>query len=178
MRQLHPKSVWLFFINNIVSTFAALVMLGLAGTFFLFQLGSVEQITASLIQSALMIWGVLLAIFILFGIPVYIWSLWSYRLYKYELLDNAFRKEHGVITKIYISIPYDRIQNVDIYRGFFARLLGLSDLHIQTAGVQAVSPGSTALSEGQLPGLSKADAEKLRDELIERSQKFRSKNGL
>ena len=76
-----------------------------------------------------------------------------------------------------MTIPYDRIQNVDIYRGILARLLGLSDLNIQTAGMSAiinrygVSGGG---AEGRLPALSREVAEQLRDELIQRARQ--SKN--
>ncbi|MEK7680604.1 MAG: PH domain-containing protein [Patescibacteria group bacterium] len=80
----------------------------------------------------------------------------------------------GVITKKYVTIPYDKIQNVDIYRGILARILGLSDLHIQTAGasLQISRYGLLgAAAEGRLSGLSQADAEQLRDELIRRAKR-------
>ncbi len=102
----------------------------------------------------------------------YIWARLSYRFYRYELRDNGFRKESGVIYKSYVTIPYDRIQNVDVYRGILARMLGLSDLHIQTAGA------GTMLGEGRLPGLSHEVAEQLRDELINRSRASRTGQGL
>ena len=76
-----------------------------------------------------------LFVIMLFGTAVaFIWAKLSYRFYKYELTENGFRKELGVVYKKYVTIPYDRIQNVDIYRGIVARLLGLSDLNVQTAG--------------------------------------------
>lgn len=113
-------------------------------------------------------WFVIIAILLI--ILLFVWAKLSYRFYKYELTDDGFRKELGVIYKKYVTIPYDRIQNVDIYRGILARLLGLSDLNIQTAGSSAqVSKG-----EGILPGLLHEDAEKLRDELIRRAKQ--SKN--
>jgi len=56
---------------------------------------------------------------------------------------------------------------VDIYRGVLARLLGLSDVHIQTAGY-SMPRRSGFGSEGRLPGLGVAVAEKLRDELIDK----------
>lgn len=93
----------------------------------------------------------------------YTWAYLSYKFYKYELAKDGFKKELGVIYKKYVTIPYDRIQNVDIYRGILARLLGISDIQIQTAGMSGI-----ALSEGRLPGLSKRDAEELRDQLIHR----------
>ena len=48
----------------------------------------------------------------------YIWARLSYKNYRYRLTDLALEKELGVISKKYVSIPYDKIQNVDIYRGF------------------------------------------------------------
>ena len=42
--------------------------------------------------------------------------------------------EKGVIYKVYTNIPYERIQNIDIYRGIIARLCGFSAVSVQTAG--------------------------------------------
>ena len=107
-----------------------------------------------------------------------VWSKLSYHYYRYELTEDGFRKESGVISKKYVTIPYERIQNVDIYRGLIARILGLSDLNIQTAGASAVvtrkGGAMSAGAEGRLPGVSKEDAELLRDELVKRSRQ--SKN--
>ncbi len=54
-----------------------------------------------------------------------------------------------------------------------ACLLGLSDLNIQTAGSASqtsVYMSFTGGAEGRLTGVSKEDAEKLRDELIRRAK--------
>lgn len=107
----------------------------------------------------------------------FVWAKLSYNFYRYELTEAGFRKELGVIYKKYVTIPYDRIQNVDIYRGLLARILGLSDLNIQTAGASAIVGryGSASIgSEGRLPGLSREIAEKLRDELIQRARYSKS----
>lgn len=98
-------------------------------------------------------------------ILAFIWSKLTYRFYRYELTEAGFRKELGVIYKKYVTIPYDRIQNVDIYRGILARMLGLSDLNIQTAGASGAIG-----AEGRLPGLSREVAEQVRDELIKRAR--------
>ena len=116
----------------------------------------------------------LLMIFLVgFYTCLYFWAKLSYKNYKYQLRPEGFYKEYGVIWKKYVTIPYSRIQNVDIYRGLIARLLGLSDLHVQTAGMSFTGKrGSRA--EGRLPGLSIKDANMIRDELIKRSQKSNS----
>jgi len=108
----------------------------------------------------------------------YVWAKLSYENYKYELTDDSFRKELGVIYKKYVSIPYERIQNIDIYRGILDRLLGLSNLHVQTAGASSAMNYRGMWrggAEGKLPGLSKEVAEQLRDELVKRSQGAKGK---
>lgn len=117
--------------------------------------------------------------FIIFTVLIFdfIWAKLSYHFYRYELTEAGFRKELGVIYKKYVTIPYDRIQNIDIYRGILARLLGLSDLNIQTAGYSSLATRQGVFdleSEGSLPGLSREVAEELRNELVKRST--RSKN--
>lgn len=84
--------------------------------------------------------------------------------WKYQLTEKAIKIEKGVIWKKYISIPYNKIQNIDIYRGIIDRILGLSKVQIQTAGYSITKYGVT--SEGQLPGLNKNTAETLREALI------------
>ena len=169
MQQLDPRAVWLFFISGLLRWLFILLFLGFyfLGMFFEF---STSDFTFTTIGWA----GVILFIVVLL---LYVWSRLSFYFYRYELTELGFRKELGVITKKYVTIPYDRIQNVDIYRGLLARLLGLSDLNIQTAGAAAqVSRygGLAGGAEGRLPGLSRTVAENLRDELIHRAKQ--SKN--
>jgi hypothetical protein len=121
----------------------------------------------------------LLVIFLAYCLFCRLWAGLSYNAYKYELTEDVFKKEHGVIWKRYVSIPYERIQNVDIHRGVIARILGLSSLMIQTAGYSGHNR-SFALGagdpEGKLPGLSREKAEELREDLIRKTKG--SKSGL
>lgn len=104
---------------------------------------------------------------IIFGFVVdYILARLTYHFYNYELGEEALRIERGIIEKRQIFIPYERIQNVDIYRGIFERMLGLSEISIQTAGYGITTEAMGA--EGKLPGLSVEDAEKLREELLQK----------
>jgi membrane protein YdbS with pleckstrin-like domain len=100
---------------------------------------------------------------VFFVVIIFIWSRLYYNSYKFEISKKGLKIEKGVIWKHYITIPYDRIQNVDILRGAFDRLLGLSDLQVQTAGYSGA-----VLTEGRLQGLLPGDAEKLRDELVDK----------
>lgn len=87
------------------------------------------------------------------------------RSYAFVLRDDVFYKESGIITKKFTSIPYDRIQNVDLERDIFDRILGLSKVRIETAGSLAL--------EGSLPGVGMSDAERLRDDLLAHAKRSR-----
>lgn len=172
MKKLDPKAVWLFFISFILRVFFPLIFLIFYGLIILFSKTSVIKNGPSFSLSN---WLLICLPFIIFFILCFVWAKLTYRFYRYELADIGFRKESGVIYKRYVTIPYDRIQNVDIYRGVLDRLLGLSDLHIQTAGMStSISRYGGQAAEGRLPGLSRETAEQLRDELIRRVS--RSKN--
>lgn len=162
MNQLHPKAIWLFFISSFLRLFIVFIFLGFQATILLSEIGEDKGVAGYI--------GWFLVIVVFLIVLLFVWAKLSYRFYKYELTDDGFRKELGVIYKKYVTIPYDRIQNVDIYRGILARILGLSDLNIQTAG----SSAQVSRGEGRLPGLLHKDAEKLRDELIRRAKQLKN----
>jgi len=170
MKQLDPKAVWLFFFSYIVRWIFFLVVLGLLLTSILVNVFKATGAPSS--GSLLWLW-LIIPVFLIF---LFIWAKLSYRFYRYELTESGFRKESGVIYKHYVTIPYERIQNVDIYRGILARLLGLSDLQIQTAGLSGGVGyyGRGVAVEGRLLGLSKKVAEELRDELINRARQSKT----
>ncbi|OVE77627.1 hypothetical protein BVX98_02190 [bacterium F11] len=164
MKNIDPKSIWLFF-----SRYVQYWLIFIALILFINYTSSNYLRTHEGSLRTTLIWVIAIPIILIIN---YFWSKLCYRFYKYQLTDLDFRKEQGVISKIHVSIPYDRIQNVDIRRGLLTRILGLSDLHIQTAGSSTANALGDA--EGKLPGLSKETAENLRDELIKRAQKARS----
>ena len=156
MKQLHPRAIWLFFLN--LSSILSVAVLIFISMFFIWIFPVTDTRDRLNILSGA---GAVAIVIVL----LYILARLTYHFYRYEFTENTFKKEHGIIWKKYVSIPYDRVQNVDIYRGIVARLLGLSDLQIQTAG--GITAGSYgAFSEGRLPGLAKEEAERLREELI------------
>lgn len=162
MQHLDPKAFWLFVIQYIVGiTFLYFTLFLTFGVplFLVFFEGS----SAILLS----IFGIYLGIglYILLIVLGVVWAKAAYNNYLYELRDDGFRKESGVIIKRYVTIPYERIQNVDIVRGVWARALGLSDLQIQTAGQSL-----PVVAEGRLPALQPEVAEKLRDELVKRAK--------
>jgi len=174
MQQLNPKAVWLFFISFVLRSFIPIIILSIWGSAFLGGIGESLDSGGEFSFGFLnWLWFIIPAFLVL----CFVWAKLTYHYYRYELTDAGFRKELGVIYKKYVTIPYDRIQNVDIYRGILARILGLSDLNIQTAGMSAtvgrygISGGG---SEGRLPALSLEVAEQLRDELIQRARQVKN----
>jgi len=174
MKQLDPKAIWLFYFGFFIGIlFIAISFVWIFG--FVLRDFPLDEIRSQIdmpwyILFVINFWWLILLVLAVLG---YVWSYLSWHFYRYEVREDGFRKEHGVIWKKYVTIPYERIQNVDIYRGVLARILGLSDLQIQTAGMSATVGRygiSGAGAEGRLPGISREDAEKLRDELVKRAR--------
>lgn len=174
MKQLDPKAVWLFFFGFVLRWFMVIIFLSIWGLTFLDGFnGTIGNEGEFSFRFLNWLW-VIIPIFL---VLCFVWAKLTYHFYRYELAEAGFRKELGVIYKKYVTIPYDRIQNVDIYRGILARILGLSDLNIQTAGMSAIVGRhgmSGGGSEGRLPALSRTEAEHLRDELVRRASQTKN----
>ncbi len=164
-RQLHPRAVWLFFFNRVIAWIFLGAIIASQVALIFSEMGK----TPGEINGGLFL-GWFLITFVIIIILAFVVAKLSYRFYRFELTAGEYKAERGIIWKRYISIPYERIQNVDIYRGVLDRLLGLSDLNIQTAGYGAAGMGGTGGSEGRLPGLDRQEAEKIREELIKRAK--------
>lgn len=164
MHKLHPKAVWLFLSQSL---FGYIFLFLILGFFYFVMSGNLAATFSNTDINMLHIVNIFMLGFIILIfvslIPSFIIAHLTYENWKYELTEAAVKIEKGIIWKKYISIPYERIQNVDIHRGVFARILGLSDLQIQTAGYSGY-----VQTEGRLPGLDQVLAEKLRDELIKK----------
>ena len=75
----------------------------------------------------------------------------------YQLRDDDLVFRRGIMWTRIVSVPYGRMQLVDITRGPVGRVLGLADLKLVTAAASASI---------QIPGLRNDDAEELRDRLV------------
>ena len=75
----------------------------------------------------------------------------------YQLRDDDLLFRRGIMFHRVVSVPYGRMQLIDINRGPVARFLGLAELRFVTA---AAATGVT------IPGLPDADADSLRDALV------------
>lgn len=173
MQKLDPKAVWMFFFRILTAWSILFIFLSFWLFGFLASSGVCRNTALAFwicgSAASYILWIVI--IFALFVVLCWFWAKLTYHFFNYQLTEHAFKKEHGIIWKKYVSIPYERIQNVDIYRGVITRILGLSDLHIQTAGYSGVTRGRARgiRAEGYVPGLDKHIAEQLREELIRRT---------
>lgn len=83
--------------------------------------------------------------------------------YQLRRDDLLFRR--GIMFQRFVAVPYGRMQLVDITRGPVARWLGLADLKLVTAA---------AATGVLIPGLTVAEAESLRDALVQLAESRRA----
>ncbi len=83
----------------------------------------------------------------------------------YRLRDDDLVFRKGIMFLRVVAVPYGRMQLVDINRGPIARAFGLSELKLVTAA---------AASHITIPGLPEAEAESLRDRLVELAESRRA----
>ncbi|QIZ99863.1 PH domain-containing protein [Leifsonia sp. PS1209] len=83
--------------------------------------------------------------------------------YRMREDDLLFRR--GIMYQRFVSVPYGRMQLIDINRGPVGRILGLADLKFVTA---AASTGVV------IPGLPEPVAADLRDRLVELAESRRA----
>jgi putative membrane protein len=134
-RRLHPATIALRFLKEAPSTVLALP----AGLAFASRSG----LTGALILAAVL--GALLV--------AVKWVGW--RRFRYGVGSEVIVIESGILHRNRRSIPFDRIQDVDIERTFLARLLGLAKVRIET--------GAGGKDEGLLDSVSLAEAHRLRE---------------
>jgi len=107
-------------------------------------------------QTAL-IAGVVLLVALFISLLLY-WQRFSFRVGSDEI-----RIDSGIINRTHRSIPFDRVQDVDITQGPVARLLGIAKVKFETGG-SAAAKGE----DGVLPAITLARAEALRDQVRSR----------
>ncbi|KQR53595.1 hypothetical protein ASF88_01640 [Leifsonia sp. Leaf336] len=83
----------------------------------------------------------------------------------YRLRDDDLLFRRGIMYQRFVSVPYGRMQLIDITRGPVGRMLGLADLKFVTAA---------ASTNVVVPGLPEAEAAELRDRLVELAESRRA----
>jgi membrane protein YdbS with pleckstrin-like domain len=81
----------------------------------------------------------------------------EYRAWGYRMDEENLRLRYGVWIRTEVLVPLDRVQHIDLSQGPIEKAFGVSRLIVHTAGTQ--------YSRVALPGLSRPDAERMRDEI-------------
>lgn len=93
-----------------------------------------------------------------------VWRTWyagaAYRAWRYELTDEGLELRSGVFWRRCSSMPYHRLQQVDVGQGPLERRFGLSSVQLRSAA---------ATTDASIPGIADADVEPLRRLLMRRA---------
>lgn len=83
----------------------------------------------------------------------------AWRNWGFAVGARALHLDHGVFTRRSSTIPFHRVQHIDLEAGPVERRLGLTTLVLRTA---------SATSDSTVPGIDTAAAEDLRRRILER----------
>lgn len=133
-RRVHPGTIFLRFLKEAPSTVLALP-------------AALAVISDAGIGRALAVAGAIAAAAIFFQ-----WLAWSR--FRYGVGAGEIVIESGILHRNRRSIPFGRIQDVDIERALLARLFGLAKVRIET--------GAGGKDEGLLDSVTVAEADRLR----------------
>lgn len=147
-RRVSPRFVWVDLVGSILGTLA--LTAAAAVPFWIAQLPALLALP-----------GVVLAI----GIVVIAFTPRRVRAIGYLLRDDDFLVRRGIMFQRFAAVPYGRMQLVDINRGPLDRAMGLAELKLVTAA---------SASNVAVPGLPMADAEELRDRLVDLAESRRA----
>lgn len=140
MERLDPRvrTVW---------GFAAVVSAGLVGgvaTGIIVFFTNLPLLTGVALGAVLVVIGLLFTVF-------------RYRIWRFEVQDDALYLERGVITRVRTVVPFVRIQHVDTQRGPIDRMVGISSVVVYTAGSRG--------ADVAIPGLDPDRASELQHRL-------------
>lgn len=91
------------------------------------------------------------------GLLVRWWTALVWRSWQFRVGDGALQLRHGVLTRRESTIPYHRVQHIDLEAGPLERRMGLTSLILRTA---------SASSDSTVPGIDAAEAEALRTRIL------------
>ena len=86
-------------------------------------------------------------------------ALARYRIWRFDIQDDALYLERGVVTRVDTVVPFVRVQHVDTQRGPLERATGLASVVVYTAGSRG--------ADVTIPGLTPDRAQRIQTELRE-----------
>lgn len=91
------------------------------------------------------------------GLLVRWWTSLVWRAWQFRVGARALHLRHGVLTRRESTIPYHRVQHIDLEAGPLERRMGLTSLILRTA---------SASSDSTVPGIDAGEAEALRVRIL------------
>ena len=152
MESLHPRIrvVWGVGAAVTAAVLTALVGVGIRGAPVVgIDLGGVADL-AVVLPVALGALGLALGV---------VHAVAHYRIWRFDLQEDALYLERGVLTRVDTVVPFVRVQHVDTQRGPLERATGLASVVVYTAGSRG--------ADVTIPGLTPERAQALQSELRE-----------
>ncbi|MDZ4170175.1 MAG: PH domain-containing protein [Coriobacteriia bacterium] len=157
LRRTHPLTVAVRTASTVgqaVVAFVALSFIGSAGG---------RDTLATIGLAAMVVLGALIT-------SAFAWLNWAF--FRYGVQGTDLVITEGWLIKKHRAIPLARVQGIDIRAGLVARVLGLADVIVQTAG------GGEGEPEARIGSIPLSDAERLRANLLlERDEVADSRTG-
>ena len=98
-------------------------------------------------------------------------KIWFKNFY-FQFSDNSGLIRSQVIALSSSYVYYDKIQNINVTQGLLERIFGLFSVTIETAAESSNKDEKAGL---QIPGLTKSDAEKIKNFLLTKVDQFKNK---
>ncbi len=86
-------------------------------------------------------------------VAAYTWADLYLRSYRWCLGEEEVQIWRGILFRARITIPYARVQNVNVVRGPLLLLFKLSSVEVETAGQKGMYSRGVYQTEGYLPGV-------------------------
>lgn len=96
-------------------------------------------------------------VFLAFAAIGIVHAVLRYRIWRFDVQDDALFLERGVLTRVRTVVPYVRVQHVDTQRNPLERIVGLSSVVVYTAGSRG--------ADVTIPGLVPSRASELQQTL-------------
>jgi len=116
-----------------------------------------------------LIFGILLIVFCVIMALYYIWIPAFFNTLEYSIDSEAVKMNRGVFWKRRVTVPYNKITNVDVSQGPLQRKFGLGIIHVQTAGA-----GGAQGAQAELRMIGIKDFEGLKNIIMEGVRGFSS----
>jgi uncharacterized protein len=147
-RRVSPRYVWVDLVGSIISGLIATAA-------FTVPFWITQMLWLLAIPAVVLVIAIIIAAF----------TPRRVRAIGYRLRDDDLLVRRGIMVQRFAAVPYGRMQLVDVNRGPLDRALGLAEVKLVTAA---------SASNVSVPGLPMADAEELRDRLVELAESRRA----